>query len=54
MSTKFVLFRNAHHEPEPILINPAHVRTVAKAVRIRSHWSWMTGKAVVIERGGRP
>ena len=28
MSTEFVLFRTAGtNEPEPILINPAHVRT---------------------------
>jgi hypothetical protein len=32
MSTKFVLFRTAGtNEPEPILINPAHVRTVRQS-----------------------
>ena len=32
MSTKFVLFRTAGtNEPEPILINPAHVRTVRES-----------------------
>jgi hypothetical protein len=31
MSTEFVLFSTAGtNEPEPILINPAHVRTVRK------------------------
>ena len=51
MSTEFVLFRTAGtNEPEPILINPAHVfAPFAKAVRLhRSRWSWMTEKAVVI------
>jgi hypothetical protein len=33
MSTKFVLFRTAGtNEPEPILINPAHVRTAHESV----------------------
>jgi hypothetical protein len=32
MSTEFVLFRTAGtNEPEPILINPAHVRTVRQS-----------------------
>ena len=32
MSTQFVLFRTAGtSEPEPILINPAHVRTVRQS-----------------------
>jgi len=32
MSTKFVLFSTAGtNEPEPILINPAHVRTVRQS-----------------------
>jgi hypothetical protein len=32
MSTKFVLFRTAGtDEPEPILINPAHVRTARQS-----------------------
>jgi hypothetical protein len=32
MSTKFVLFRTAGtNESEPILINPAHVRTVRQS-----------------------
>jgi hypothetical protein len=32
MSTKFVLFKTAGtNEPEPILINPAHVRTVRQS-----------------------
>jgi hypothetical protein len=32
MSTKFVLFRTAGtNEPEPILINPTHVRTVRQS-----------------------
>jgi hypothetical protein len=33
MSTNFVLFRTAgtNEEPEPILVNPAHVRTVRQS-----------------------
>ena len=32
MSTEFVMFRTAGtNEPEPILINPAHVRTVRQS-----------------------
>ena len=42
MSTKFVLFTNAHTK-KPILVNPAHVRTATEAdshnrVRLARGW----------------
>ena len=49
MSTKFVLFKTAGtDESEPILVNPPTFAPFAKAVRLRSRWSWMTGKVVAI------
>ena len=49
MSTKFVLFRTAGtNEPEPILINPAHVRTVRQSGSAQVTLVMDDGKAVVI------
>ena len=49
MSTEFVLFRTAGtNEPAPILINPAHVRTVRQSGSAQVTLVMDEGKAVVI------